>query len=727
MAKNKGGKPPKSRPASTSALSQPLHAEAASAPITAFSDDASLFAHLAPAVDRTRLRVFAHGALLADYLLPEALTCAAMTWVPLGAADSANAAPKKRRGASRTERSGAVSAAVPHVALGVSDGTVLLYSPNTARVSRVLVASTPDSAHAAVSALAFCDSEQRLYGVTASGWVHGWDLERAEGERVPPAIHFLPDSKTPAALVQAAGRGRLLTAHHAITLYAMDGDEASPITRYSGHATPVTHLACVGDGFVSAAAEDRHVYFWPADDAVPRAMLTLDAPVRRLLPWEDVHGALVLIITERGTARVYRVPSEAPAKGLATMAAAADVQGAGDELVDAARTPDGDRLRLARIVKGVKVVLDDALLYVDGVLSSSITLGAPPKPTETAANAMAQRYRDPASAAGARAEVPAAAVAAAGLSETGMLPGDDATLDTMDADVDEPTLAQRLKALKVQRGELGDDDGDMAAFGSTAGAVPAPVGGASLASTLTQALHSGDHTLLTSCLVHSDPALIRATVRRLSGPLAVRLLEACVDRLNRGGVKSKGALGSGRARGIVEWIQQTLTCHTAYLLSLPNLVARLAALHHSLAARLASHERLLALKGRMELVMSQIDLHMAYTADEAPVQVQGQRMGRRSTAAEAERRGDAEEARVQGDTWVEPEDDVEDIGFASGDAEDDADDDVEDVEEDDLDADLDEDEEAVDEALSEVDDEGELDDDDSDVSVDDDEDMDEES
>ena len=255
----------------------------------------------------------------------------------------------------------------------------------------------------------------------------------------------------------------------------------------------------------------------------------------------------------------------------------------------------------------------------------------------------------------------------------------------------------------------------------------ASVGGASLASTLTQALHSGDHTLLTSCLVHSDPALIRATVRRLSGPLAVRLLEACVDRLNRGGVKSKGALGSGRARGIVEWIQQTLTCHTAYLLSLPNLVARLAALHHSLAARLASHERLLALKGRMELVMSQIDLHMAYTADEAPVQVQGQRMGRRSTAAEAERRGDAEEARVQGDTWVEPEDDVEDIGFASGDAEDDADDDVEDVEEDDLDADLDEDEEAVDEALSEVDDEGELDDDDSDVSVDDDEDMDEES
>lgn len=232
--------------------------------------------------------------------------------------------------------------------------------------------------------------------------------------------------------------------------------------------------------------------------------------------------------------------------------------------------------------------------------------------------------------------------------------------------------------MKVQRGdarastvnereEEDEDDGDVDGAAPDPGA-EVPVGGASLASSLTQALHSGDHALLTSCLVHSDVTLIRATVRRISGPLAVRLLEACVDRLNRGGVKSKGALGSGRARGIVEWIHQSLTFHAAYLMSLPNLVARLSQLHHSLAARLASHERLLALKGRMELVMSQIDMHMSYTADEAQMPVQGQKLGKRSSATELEKKQQASQLQQQGQTWVEPDedDDVEDIGLTAG-------------------------------------------------------------
>ena len=96
--------------------------------------------------------------------------------------------------------------------------------------------------------------------------------------------------------------------------------------------------------------------------------------------------------------------------------------------------------------------------------------------------------------------------------------------------------------------------------------------------------------------------------------------------------------------------------------------ARLSQLHHSLAARLASHERLLALKGRMELVMSQIDMHMSYTADEAQMPVQGQKLGKRSSATELEKKQQASQLQQQGQTWVEPDedDDVEDIGLTAG-------------------------------------------------------------
>ena len=73
MAKNKTPKPPKSRPAATSALAQPLKETAADANITAFAPDASAFAQLSRAVDRCRLRVYAASppGLVADFLLPE--------------------------------------------------------------------------------------------------------------------------------------------------------------------------------------------------------------------------------------------------------------------------------------------------------------------------------------------------------------------------------------------------------------------------------------------------------------------------------------------------------------------------------------------------------------------------------------------------------------------------------------------------------------------------------
>lgn len=747
MAKNKTPKPPKSRPVSTTALSQPLGSNF-SAQITAFARDATLFAQLSQAIDRARLRVYAPGTagVMADYLLPEGIECRAMTWVHLGAKNSKDGlSSKKRKALVKAEVQGASSSAAAHVALGLSDGTVLVFSPHTSSVVHILVASTPDSASAAVVSLS-CD-EQHLWGATAHGWVHGWDLthvaQATAQDRVPPAKHFLPDSKTPVSLLLGGRQGRMLAAHHAILLYDVSGTPRSrPMAQFSGHATPVTHLAWVGThAFVSAAAEDRHLYYWLCDTAQSHgqasAMLTLDAPARRLLAWEDKHaGWHLLTISERGTAQVYALPRDVPAvQGLATLTPVSEVRLSSDStaLCDAMRTRDGDRLVLARTVKGVKIVLDEAALYDGEALCSPIVVHTSAARKQEVASSDTQRYKDQAGAAGTRTELPAHTAAAAALLGTdgGLLPTEapgevdphDELLKSGEA-VDEPTLAQRLKALKVQRGEMLAGDAEALDADTPESAAPVvPVGGASLASSLTQALHSGDHALLTSCLVHSDAALIRTTVRRISGPLAVRLLEACVDRLNRGGVKSKGALGSARARGIVEWIHQTLTCHTAYLMSLPNLVTRLSQLHHSLAARLASYERLLALKGRMELVMSQIDLHMTYSADDTPIHVQGQKLGRKSTQAELAKKQATSQQRQEGELWIEPQDDededdeedVEDIGLSAG-ADVTIDEDEDGMDEDDLDAeevDMDDLEDDLDEDLEE--DEAPLDGDDSDA------------
>ncbi|WFD31210.1 Small subunit (SSU) processome component [Malassezia sp. CBS 17886] len=705
MAKSKTPKAPRSRPESTTALSQPL-VESGRADITAFSPDAAFLAHLSRAVDRHRLRVYdadAGGAagLVVDYLLPESLACHALAWVALDRADGdVGAVPKKRKAHVKAATSQPAGAAQVHhhVALGLVNGTVLVYSPQQAKVVRMLVASAPDITAAAITSLSYCAAQSRVWGVTANGWVHGWDLGGAASaqDRVPPALSFLPGGRSPTRIVQGEAADRLLTGHHAIALYGEDSDPPTQLMQYSGHASPLTHLVWVGaDGFVSAAADDRHMYYWPAPrdaakssrPADARAMITLDAPARHVHAWvAPADGvAYVLVVTERGAARLYRLPPlpPAPAQGLTPVPVAADVRVAGAArdagLVDAqffaAVGQSEERIRFARLVKGVKAVLEDVALRdaetgeIHAVLTLQASAGVGRRDD---ANAAVQRYKDTTGAAAARAELPAHTAAMSSLvgAAGGRLPADAGDADAHgqlleDAGdmVDEPTLAQRLKALKVQRGERAGGEGSDADDGAPA------VSGASLASSLTQALHSGDHALLTACLVHSDPGLIRTTVRRISGPLAVRLLEACVDRLNRGGVRSKGALGSARARGIVEWIHQAMTCHTAYLMSLPSLVARLAQLHHSIAARLATYERLLALKGRLELVMSQIDMNMAYAADEAPLQVQGQKLGKRANAAEVGRRQESARARKEGQTWTEPaddeeeDDDVEEVGL----------------------------------------------------------------
>ncbi|PWN32482.1 NUC189-domain-containing protein [Meira miltonrushii] len=249
-------------------------------------------------------------------------------------------------------------------------------------------------------------------------------------------------------------------------------------------------------------------------------------------------------------------------------------------------------------------------------------------------------------------------------------------------DLDEPTLGQRLRGIRSSAGTSSkgigsssngitglngsntlaadDDDEDQEededGEGNPITRVPLPEGSLSLGETLTQALHSNDSAMLSGCLAHSDPTVIRLSVVRLSGPLAVRLLEHCIELMARGGKKSVGQLSSARARGIIEWVRATLTAHTAYLMSLPTLVQRLAQLHSTLTSRLASQERLLALNGRLELVLSQIELRNAYAQQKQARVGSGGAGGGRKRG----KKGTATQKQNGVKQWVEGSSDEED-------------------------------------------------------------------
>ncbi|TIA75905.1 hypothetical protein E3P91_00210 [Wallemia ichthyophaga] len=158
----------------------------------------------------------------------------------------------------------------------------------------------------------------------------------------------------------------------------------------------------------------------------------------------------------------------------------------------------------------------------------------------------------------------------------------------------ELSLGQRLKA---SANKAGDDQADNEAI--DAPTIPAQ----SLATLLTQSLNSNDKNLLESCLSQTDLNIIRNSVNRLPSQLAIPLLHQCTTRLAK-----PGRAGPKRAKSLLEWSKAVLTIHTAYLLSVPQITQKLLGLHSALSQRINSHEQLMSLSGRLDVVLSQIAL-----------------------------------------------------------------------------------------------------------------------
>lgn len=155
----------------------------------------------------------------------------------------------------------------------------------------------------------------------------------------------------------------------------------------------------------------------------------------------------------------------------------------------------------------------------------------------------------------------------------------------LDVDMAEPTLADRLKAMNVNKalmanGNLGGDESaddedvldedDEDEDDETVKKGPS-VPSATLTTTLIQALHSADAPLLESCLSHTSTTLIRATVKRLSsGSLVLTLLEALVERLGKGKKGKQGTASVKRSRGLIEWVRQVLIVHVGFLVTVSH-------------------------------------------------------------------------------------------------------------------------------------------------------------
>ncbi|EAQ84217.1 hypothetical protein CHGG_10621 [Chaetomium globosum CBS 148.51] len=125
----------------------------------------------------------------------------------------------------------------------------------------------------------------------------------------------------------------------------------------------------------------------------------------------------------------------------------------------------------------------------------------------------------------------------------------------------------------------------------------APPNATSLGTVLTQALRTDDADLLESCLQTTDVKIIENTINRLDSSLANTLLSKLSARMHR---------RPGRAFGLMRWMQWTLVAHGGALVTQPDLVARLGELSKVLEERSRGLSSLLALKGKLDMLDSQM-------------------------------------------------------------------------------------------------------------------------
>ncbi|KAI0033739.1 WD40-repeat-containing domain protein, partial [Vararia minispora EC-137] len=717
-------KPPKSRPPSTSALSHPPVQDASftDSTIVSFSDDGCYLAVLSLAVDKHRLRVHdsASGSSVSEYTV-EGARVTALEWTRFDASssqkpsvDQQRKSKKKRKSDTAQPASDASAPSEPVVALGLTDGSILLFSPAHGRVLRTL---THPTSSAAINAL---DSSRDALGVLsiwsagADGILRAWDAQTGAHRGAYKTDDRIP---TTAICVRPGEDGEelqthILLAHHRVRLLSASADlvESKDCASFTGHASDVIALqwqpatGAPARHFVSIAQADRHAHLWSVPDTTPgegvlAASLALDSDARALA----CAPAHVLVVSNSGRVAVFDIkPPKKKAKVTVTSprcTISPSTTGYTAPVVAAAFAGEG-KIRVARLLSGVKPVVDVvSFLHDDGNYISDLSLPS------IDASALATAAPVPSAPTKRFGETTSLAV------QSSFAPGQDAEMDdladldgTLDVDLAELSLGQRLTVLEppsasTRKPRTGDSDSGIEDDGEDDddGEGREETTAITLTRTLVQALHSSDARLLETCLAYTRAPLILQTVRRLPPQLAVPLLTACVERLGRGarGATARGrggAAGTQRAAGLVRWVKTVLVVHSGHLMTMPDLVARLAGLHATLAARASLQDSLRALSGRLDLILQQMELRtVPAPAPLHKVQDKG-RGGERAARRYVE--GESEEEDVDIEEGSEPGS-VEDVELGWN-SDDDEKDEEEDDEEDNDEEDDEEDEEGDD-------------------------------
>ena len=401
------------RPANTTALSHPVVEDASSlTALSAFSLQANLFAFLSLAIDKHRLRVYntATGKSVAEYVVDSArITTLLWSQIDLSEqpsapvdedADSTKKKGKRKRLSIDAPKENIQKLETEVVVLGLSDGTLLFFSPTHSRILRTLSHST---SAAAILSVVLTDDEHsgpivwtsgadgaiRLWHARQNNMMGSWKID----DRVP----YSSMAVRPGGISGDDGRVDLLVANHGIRLLSTSGSQLHSsafetlkpkgLASFTGHASLIKSLQWDASQepscrFLSMADSDRFVYVWEVPTGASTEgkiilSIPLDSNVRRISlsiprtpqPSLNPEKQCILALSASGKISIYPIPSElaSPASSektkhkvptllpRSTVKVSSKKSPPAAQIVDASFVPNKDgHIQVARIAGGVR-------------------------------------------------------------------------------------------------------------------------------------------------------------------------------------------------------------------------------------------------------------------------------------------------------------------------------------------------------------------------------------
>lgn len=411
----------------------------------------------------------------------------------------------------------------------------------------------------------------------------------------------------------------ILAASHSVIAVDAHSQDLSLAHTFSASATPIHSLAASTDGlFFTAAESDRYINVFSLIQQRQLGALVAESDVKKIAvnfnnEGETVKPLILAAVTAEGIVEVFNVPFNADsedteqvtskrkkaltAKSVAQVriirpktsapVAAVDVSIQNGDLIIA--WPEGGASMAFERVRCLDV--EEGRLLLQGlseiVKTKQISIGGENGNGSKELEDLALREANTVVVSG---------------DTTNNLEIEDSEAEPSGEESDagseseaeaEPSFGEKFQALKISASANA-----LAAPATSSKALAAPSAG-SLTTVLSQALRTNDQSLLESCFQVTDSKAILSTIRQLESPQAVVLLERLAEKIAR---------KPGRAGSLGTWVRWTLVAHGGYLVSLPDLVKTLSALHSTLNTRAAALPRLLALQGRLDMLNAQLEL-----------------------------------------------------------------------------------------------------------------------